>query len=60
VGSATCTRIAPNVFALNENRQSHVADPNGDTPERILEAAEICPVSAIVVESAQTHERLFP
>lgn len=60
VGNATCIRIAPKVFALNENRQSHVVDPDGDAAERILEAAENCPVSAIIVEEAQTGERLFP
>jgi ferredoxin len=32
----------------------------GDTPERILEAAENCPVSAIIVEDAETNQRLFP
>jgi ferredoxin len=60
VGNAMCESIAPNVFRLNENRQSEVINPEGDTEEKILEAAENCPVSAIFVEDAETGERLFP
>ena len=60
VGNAMCELIAPKVFRLNENRQSEVVDPAGDTEEKILEAAENCPVSAIFVEDAETGEQLFP
>lgn len=60
VGNAMCEAIATSTFRLNEQRQSEAVDPGGDTPETILEAAENCPVSAIVVEDAETGERLFP
>ena len=60
VGNAMCESIAPKVFRLNDNRQSEVVDPAADTEEKILEAAENCPVSAIFVEDAETGERLFP
>jgi ferredoxin len=60
VGNAMCESIAPKVFQLNDNRQSEVVNPAGDTEEKILEAAENCPVSAIFVEDAETGERLFP
>jgi ferredoxin len=55
-----CETIAPRVFQLNTNRQSEAVNPAGDTEEKILEAAENCPVSAIFVEDAETGERLFP
>jgi len=55
-----CETIAPRVFRLNENRQSEAVDPEADTVEKILEAAENCPVSAILVEDAETGEQLFP
>jgi ferredoxin len=45
VGNAMCTTIAPGVFALNDDRQSEAVNPTGDTGEKILEAAENCPVS---------------
>ncbi|HUB10986.1 MAG TPA: ferredoxin [Acetobacteraceae bacterium] len=60
VGNAMCEAIAPKVFRLDENRQSEAVDPAGDTEAKILEAAENCPVSAIVVEDAESGERLFP
>lgn len=60
VGNAMCESIAPKVFRLDDNRQSEAVDPNGDSVEKILEAAENCPVSAIFVEDAETGERLFP
>jgi len=60
LGNAMCESIAPQVFRLNENRQSEAVNPAGDTEENILEAAENCPVSAIFVEDADTGERLFP
>jgi ferredoxin len=60
VGNAMCETFAPHVFRLDDNRQSEAVDPNGDSVEKILEAAENCPVSAIFVEDAETGERLFP
>jgi len=36
------------------------AQPAGDSEEKILEAAENCPMSAIIVEDAETGEQLFP
>ena len=60
VGNAMCETIAPKVFQLNENRQSEAVDPAADTVEKILEATENCPVSAIFVEDAETGEQLFP
>jgi ferredoxin len=60
VGNAMCEAISASTFRLNEKRQSEAVDPAGDSPVRILEAAENCPVSAIVVEDAETGERLFP
>lgn len=60
VGSTMCILTSPSVFALDEKRQSIVVDPAGDTEERVLDAAEQCPMSAITVEDAETGERLFP
>ena len=59
VGNAMCEQYAPNVFGLNEERQSYVKDPTGDPVEQVIEAAENCPVSAITVEDADTGEVLF-
>ena len=42
VGNAMCETFAPNVFRLNEDRQSEAVNPAGDSEEKILEAAENC------------------
>ena len=60
VGNAMCEAVAAGTFRLNEKRQSEAFDPNGNSLEEILEAAENCPVSAITVEDAETGEKLFP
>ena len=60
VGNAMCETFAPKVFVLNDDRQSEVADAEGDTVANILEAAENCPVSAITVVDEETGETLFP
>jgi ferredoxin len=60
VGNAMCETFAPNVFQLNDDRQSEAVNPAGDPEAQILEAAENCPMSAIIVEDADTGEQLFP
>jgi len=60
VGNQMCETFAPNVFQMNENRQSEAVNPAGDPAEKVLEAAENCPVGAITVEDADTGEQLFP
>ena len=60
VGNAMCESIAPSSFRLNDERQSEAINPPGDSAEKVLEAAENCPVSAIHVEDAETGETLFP
>ena len=60
VGNAMCTELAPHVFALNDDRQSEVRNPAGDTLDHILKAAENCPVGAITVEDVETGKQLFP
>ncbi len=60
VGNAMCITIATKAFELNDERQAVSANPDGDTEEIIMEAAENCPVAAIKVMDADTGETLFP
>jgi ferredoxin len=50
VGTTICVLTVPKVFALDENGQSIVIDPDGDTLDRIRYAEEQCPQGAITVE----------
>jgi ferredoxin len=58
VGNAMCRAIAPNAFVADAVGQSVAAHPAAEPLETILEAAASCPVEAISVEDAETHERL--
>ena len=61
VGNAMCETIAPKVFRLNDEPSVGGGRSRRATAsEKILEAAENCPVSAIFVEDAETGEQLFP
>ncbi len=59
-GNAMCTVITPDVFRLDDKHKSSVANPEGDTEERVLEAARNCPVGAFPVADAETGKQLFP
>ena len=60
VGNAMCPHLAGKTFDLDDNRQGHVIDPNADTRENVMEAAEACPVSAITAVDTESGEQLFP
>ncbi|MBI1798865.1 MAG: ferredoxin [Candidatus Eisenbacteria bacterium] len=49
-GSGLCAEIAPDVFALDSKQKSTVIDSDGAEVEKLIEAAEACPCSAIIVE----------
>ena len=59
VGSRMCVLLSPDVFKLNEKNQVTVLDVDADTPERVLSAAQQCPMYALKVEDADTGEVLF-
>ena len=60
IGSAQCVRRAPDGFRLDSARQSHPAAPETDANERILAAAEGCPVEAIMITLLGSGEPVFP
>ena len=60
IGSAQCVHHAPDGFRLDTGRQSHPAAPETDADERILAAAESCPVEAIVITMLGSGEPVFP
>ncbi len=59
-GSGKCVEVSPKVFKMNERMCSEVIDPNGDTEEKIVFAAKLCPVKAIFIEEEGTGKRIFP
>jgi len=55
-GNAECVEIAPAVFALDSKNKVVVLDCEAASLELLVEAAEACPCSAIVVEDDDGNE----
>ncbi|WNM34818.1 ferredoxin [Streptomyces sp. Li-HN-5-11] len=60
IGSAQCVHHAPDGFRLDTGRQSHPVEADTDAHERILQAAENCPVEAIMITLLGSGEPVFP
>lgn len=59
IGAATCTAIAPDVFALDEELKAIVTNPQGADQDTILEAARSCPTLAIYIYD-DADKQIFP
>ncbi|MEX0171375.1 ferredoxin [Streptomyces sp. LMG1-1-1.1] len=60
IGSGMCVNHAPDGFRLDTARQSHPVEPEADAGERVLAAAEGCPVEAILITLADGGEPVYP
>lgn len=58
-GNAECREIAPAVFALDSKNKATVLDPEAAPVGTLIEAAEACPCSAIVIEDDEGNV-VFP
>jgi ferredoxin len=58
-GFGDCVDTAPAVFALDDEDKAVVLNSDGDHLEIILEAAQNCPVDAIIVTDEQGNQ-LYP
>ena len=59
VGISNCVAVAPTVFQLDEENKAKVLDITSVTEDKIMSAAESCPVNAIIVEDDQGNQ-LYP
>ncbi|MBO1333147.1 ferredoxin [Streptomyces sp. VRA16 Mangrove soil] len=60
IGSGMCVNHAPDAFRLDTARQSHPETPDTDANEKVLAAAEGCPVEAIMITLLDSGEPVFP
>lgn len=60
IGSGMCVNHAPDGFRLDSARQSHPREGELDANERVLAAAEGCPVEAISITLLDGGETVFP
>ena len=49
MGSGNCSFWAPAVFDLDDDGIASVTDPEGDTEDKVILAAQGCPTQAIAV-----------
>ena len=59
-GYAKCIQATPKVFKLDKTMIAEVIDPRGDSDEKILLAAKICPTKAIGLEEEGTGKKIYP
>jgi ferredoxin len=58
-GNGECVAIAPDVFAFDSKNKAVVIDPEAAPREKIVEAAEACPCSAIELDDDE-GKNVFP
>jgi ferredoxin len=59
-GCELCTSEAPDTFEMADDGLAKVTNPEGDTPETILSAAQSCPAEVIILHDADTGEKVWP
>jgi ferredoxin len=59
-GYAKCLQVSPKVFKLDAKMIAEVIDPKGDSDEKILFAAKLCPTKAITLEEESSGKKIFP
>lgn len=60
IGAAPCTAMAPNTFALDDTGKAAIlATADAEDQETILNAAQGCPVSAIIIKD-ENGNQIFP
>jgi len=59
-GYAKCVQASPKVFKLDAKMIAEVIDAKGDSDERILFAAKLCPTKAIALNEEETGKKLYP
>ena len=59
-GYGKCIQATPKVFKLDAKMIAEVIDPKGESDEKILLAAKICPTKAISLEEEGTGKKIYP
>jgi ferredoxin len=58
-GIGNCVAVAPGVFKLDKDNKAVANNVRSISPEKLREAAESCPLSAIILQDDQ-GEQIYP
>ena len=59
IGAQSCVVVAPGVFQMDDQNLAYLADPNSETDDAVILAAQTCPVLAILLYDAK-GKKIFP
>jgi ferredoxin len=59
IGAGNCVAAAPTVFKLDKNNKAVVLKPESVDDDTLMNAAESCPVDAIIIEDDEGNQ-LYP
>ena len=59
IGLGNCIAHAPTAFALDKQNKVYLLDPKSVDDKILMDAAESCPVNAIIIED-DTGQQLYP
>ena len=60
IGDQMCCNEAPNCFEMDDEDKAIVVNPDGDSDEEILTAAQSCPTDAISLHDAGSGDKVWP
>lgn len=60
IGDGACVGEAPDTFEMDTENIAVVKDAAGQTDAEILQAAQVCPVDAIILTDNQSGVRIWP
>lgn len=60
IGDGACCGEAPNTFEMDDDNIAVVKDVDGHTEEEIMQAAQVCPVDAIILTDNESGEKVWP
>lgn len=56
IGAAMCVATAPDVYELDDQGLSHAVNPDPGDDDLLWEAAESCPVQAVILEDDEGNQ----
>ena len=59
IGASNCVAVAPSVFQLDDSKTAVASDPATVKEDTLWEAAESCPVGAVILEDDGGNQ-LYP